>query len=63
VSQYDGKGHRQVSLDVVQIAVADAGGGDADCHLSPPGGLQFHGLDGEWLTHLVEHGGAHGRSS
>jgi hypothetical protein len=62
VPQDDRERKRQISLDVMEVAVADAGRGDPDLDLAGPRPLQLHGLDGERLSHLVQNGGAHAYS-
>ena len=45
----------------VEVAAADARGGDADLDLVVLGGVELDVLKGEWLTVLVEDRCLHGR--
>src|SRR5437588_489211 len=62
VPEHHRQGHRQIPLDVMEIAVADAGGRDPDGDLTPPGRLQFKRIDHKRFSYLAQHGGAHARA-
>jgi hypothetical protein len=59
VSQDDRKRKPQISLDVVEIAVAHAGGHDPHGDLAGPWLFEVHRLHGERFSHLMQNGGAH----
>jgi hypothetical protein len=59
VPQDDRKRKPEISLDVVEIAVAHAGGYDPHRNLAGPWPLEVHRLDGERFSHLMQNGGAH----